>query len=682
MVWVLPFILFASQAIAQDRCNKLSTELARLDQQLFTQKASRCDSLKPADFGFTNLSNELTKYFEENLKCQTLGTVDAQLGTLETELALHEGLSDLRTQTVEGKRTLETASNWTAREQDLTRKFAKDVTLGAFIQEVLESSKLTELFAGDTRLTGWKGKLNSFCQTNRNKESQLCALWITHKTEGVLPSLEESDVFNFMDELRDQLIDGRLGADKKKSFLEMLQLERDGEPTNFKQYQSEMDKAKIYDTVKSNQTFDRNSDQVAFLRTKKLRIPQETDNFTPIRNLLASLSNTQDMLKVKTSLSTLNSVTADNLLRQEARIKARWSSLYQQLLASGNKRKDNAADVPCTSPGIDVKACMADVMTNKMELPSYPIALRDMYTSLDLQAKSLTELKLKHERCKQDDVIQAWTKSQTVPPECTLPEASANASLEIKRQMALKLRERMKQEQDEPLRFRQATFTAIQEECSGGVKGFDASAACMNLPGQVEFKPAFALMSESIMIFQEGLAPNSSLSESDCPPGLVGPNAVLCNLLYREKPKPTPNPAPNVTPSTLGTDAPERTSDPIVRETLVNTAAMLANQYAQMRMNQLYRPQTPFQPPLYRPMPYSQPISMSMSDYVMSTATFYGGYGRYYQCPSCGFGSGPSAFGSYWGLGGGSSTMGGSSLGGTSLSSTVFSGASAGFASF
>lgn len=681
MVWVLPFILFASQAIAQDRCNKLSTELARLEQELFTQKASRCDSLKPADFGFTNLSSELTKYFEESLKCQTLGTVDAQLGTLETELALHEGLSDLRTQTVEGKRTLETASNWTEREQDLTRKFAKDVTLGAFVQEVLESSKLAELFAGETRLTGWKGKLNSFCQSNSNKESPLCAIWITHRNEGALPSLEERDLFNFMDELRGQLSDGRLSADKKKSLLEMLQLERDGEPTNFKQYQGEMDKAKLYDTIKSNQTFDRNSDQVAFLRNKKLRIPQESDNFEPIRKLLSSLSSTQDMLKVKTSLSTLNSVTKDNLLRQEARIKARWSSLYQQLLASGNKRKDNATDVPCTRPGIDIRACMADVMTNKMELPSYPIALRDMYTSLDLQAKSLVELNQKHERCKQDDVIQAWAKTQTVPAECTLPDASANASLEIRRQMALKLRERMKQEQDEPLKFRQAAFAAIQEECSNRVKAFDASAACMSLPGQVEFKPAFALMSDTIMIFQEGLTANSSLSQSDCPPGLNGPNAVLCNLLFREKPRPAPTPEPQVNPTTLGTDAPTRTSDPIVRESLVNAASMLANQYAQMRMNRLYQPRSPWQPPLYQPMPYSQPISMSMSDYVMSTATFYGGYGRYYQCPTCGFGSGPSAFGSYWGLGG-SSTMGGSGLGGTSLSSTVFSGASAGFASF
>jgi hypothetical protein len=69
-------------------------------------------------------------------------------------------------------------------------------------------------------------------------------------------------------------------------------------------------------------------------------------------------------------------------------------------------------------------------------------------------------------------------------------------------------------------------------------------------------------------------------------------------------------------------------------------------------------------------MPYSQPISLSMSDFVIANGKTFGGFGQYYQCATCGFGSGPTAFNQRWGLGGASSAV--STLGGTSLSSRLF----------
>lgn len=688
MKWFAVLMLFTQVAWSSETCTQIRESLKQFEINLHGATLYECKKLTPQSLKLPALSEQELAMFEA-AKCQNFANLDLHLGALENQLVLLDGLKDLRDQTIAAKSTLQSATNWTAKQSDLAAKFTRDVTLGATIQHIVESPLLPDLFSVETSGPKWGIRLDDFCKVSKNVTSPVCGMWKSFTHPSAIKAIEVNELFSFLDDLKTLLDDKRqIPAAKRAELLSLLKLKQNQQATDFKKYQESLDQAKMYDFVSGKPPKSLNAQQTKFLRAEKLELPAVDANHDVVRNLIARLNKNKDMMQVKNAQDLFQSTVTDASNRLEARIKSRWASLYQ------NRFPTNAA-IPCAAAKDDtLTQCLSEQRKNFENIPR-PLTKQeqDLYDDLINSSEQLRKNRVVGERCQRVDVIQAHMKGDVVPPECDQDRTLSYAGFELKRQVMLALRNRLRDQEEKDVRFRAAAFSEMKKHCANeeaNTIDFAASPACLAMPGSVPFGAAILLASDTMAIFNEGTQPNREISTADCPAG--GPEGVqdkyttICNIIFnRDRPSTagagTP---PRVTPETLSTDAPRRETDPIVRESLVNAVSDIANTWANVRMRQMQSSVPSWGMPTYRPMPYSQPITMSMSDYVMTTATVYGGYGRYYNCPTCGVGAG-AAFGNYWGVSTPVAGMGNSALGGTSLSSRFFggtTGSSAGFFSF
>lgn len=688
MKWFAVLMLFTQVAWSSETCTQIRESLKQFEINLHGATLYECKKLTPQSLKLPALSEQELAMFEA-AKCQNFANLDLHLGAVENQLVLLDGLKDLRDQTIAAKSTLQSATNWTAKQSDLAAKFTRDVTLGATIQHLIESPLLPDLFSVETSGPKWGIRLDDFCKVAKNVTSPVCGMWKSFTHPSAIKAIEQNELFAFLDDLKTMLDDKRqIRADKKAEMLSLLRLQHNQQSSDFKKYQEGLDQAKMYDFVSGKPPRSLNAQQTKFLRAEKLEIPVTEPSNEIVRNLLARMNRNKDMMQVKNAQDLFQSTVTDASNRLEARIKSRWASLYQ------NRFPTNAA-IPCAQAKDDTLAQCLNEQRKNFENISRPLTKqeKDLYDDLIRSSEQLRSNRVIGERCQRVDVIQAHMKGEAVPPECDQDRTLSYAGFELKRQIMLALRNRLRDQEEKDVRFRAAAFAEMKKHCAdeeANTIDFAASPACLAMPGSVPFGAAILLASDTMAIFNEGTQPNREISTADCPAG--GPQGVqdkyttICNIIFnRDRPSTagTGTP-PRVTPETLSTDAPDRETDPIVRESLVNAVSDIANTWAGVRMRQMQNNTPSWGMPTYRPMPYSQPITMSMSDYVMTTATVYGGYGRYYNCPTCGVGAG-AAFGNYWGVSTPVAGMGNSALGGTSLSSRFFggtTGSSAGFFSF
>ncbi|MBY0516998.1 MAG: hypothetical protein K2P81_08830 [Bacteriovoracaceae bacterium] len=664
MKWVWLSLIISMPVLAQDVCFSLKRSLVDIESKFQNSTLKNCRDLKESDIGMT-IPEEFKPIFNK-LKCTNMGTLDTMLGDMESQLVLMDELEDLRAQAVAGQRTLREATNWSDNEKKLATQFSKDITLAASIQNVLESDKLKKIFEGETKGPAWESKLNAFCKDNA--QSPICSMWITYGPSSASKALPVTDFFAFLDELRVLTQNGELPKEKKDNLLSSLKIEKDGVSHDFKTYQNNLGELGLYKSMTDASFKNIDQGQRKLLRLAQIRLPSEKDELSSIKKMMGNLSKTQDMLVVKSTTSMFKELMADNVARQEARIKSRWSSLYKTF---------NSDSPKCLEPNVNLNACINSEWNNLKSRPGLQQQQSDFFQTLDASSKRLATNRATIERCSREDAIQSFIKQTNIPDECdkNLPKRE---NIELNRKILLALRSRLATQEDQRLRFRQFGATEYEKRC-GQATTFAGSPKCQALPGQVEFGPALMMMADTIPLFLEGMKSKEELSTADCPETLEGEYASICRLLNEA---PTDSSGgytpPRIAPVTPGTDAPTRDRDPIVADAIAGVAGDLANMWAQNRMNRLYQPYRPWQMAPYQAFPYSRPISLSMSDYVMATSTYYGGYGNYYQCSTCGFGTNQAAFNSYWGTGSSLSApvagMGGAGLGGTSLSGQVFGG--------
>jgi hypothetical protein len=669
MKWVWLSLIISMPVLAQEVCFSLKKSLAELESKFQNSTLKNCKDLKDSDISMS-IPDDFKPMFNK-LKCSNMGTLDTMLGEMESQLVLMDELEDLRNQAIAGQRTLSEATNWSDSEKKLATQFSKDITLAATIQNVLESEKLKKLFEGEVKGPAWESKINSFCKDNAL--SPICSMWLTYGPSSTTKALPLTDFFAFLDELRVLTQNGELPQEKKDNLLASLKIEKDGVSHDFKTYQNTLGELGLYKSMTDSSFKNIDKNQRKLLRLAQIRLPNDKDELSSIKKMMGNLSKSQDMLAVKSTTTMFKELMADNVARQEARIKSRWSSLYKSFKPDAPK---------CLEPNVNLNACINTEWNSLKNNPGLSQQQSDFFQSLDASSKRLAANKTTIARCSREDAIQSFIKNSNIPDECdkNLPKRE---NVELNRKILLALRSRLATQEDQRLRFRQFAANEHQKRC-GEATRFEASPKCQELPGQVEFGPALLMMADTIPLFMEGMRSKDELSSADCPDTLEGEYASICRL-FNQAPSVASssyNP-PNIAPVTPGTDAPTRTRDPIVADALAGVANDLANMWVQNRMNKMYQPYRPWQMAPYQAFPYSRPISMSMSDYVMTNASFYGGYGNYYQCSTCGFGGNQTAFNSYWGMGSSLAApvagMSGAGLGGTSLSGQVFSG---GFANF
>lgn len=682
MKWIAIFLI-SSSVWANEQCDKARSSLFSIEQDIHRSHIGEiCSEIKPETIQMNNLSSGSLDLLNK-MKCSTLGEIDQELADIEADLVIHDGLLELRNQVIANQNSVKAGMN--SQDQMLLKEISEDVTLGLVIQQLIDSPDLKEIFNNNVSDLGWVPHMDKHCTNleESKKVTPFCSTWKTYGPKSFRDNksgIKPADFVSFMDEMRTQLdSDHKLTSQKKQNLLSTLKVNYSGKDIDFEQLHETLSQVEITDFLKATTLGAApkfTSEQINFVKNLKLSAPETA---TPIaKELLSRLGSRRDQAHLKSQAALLQQSFADESLRQNARVKSKLSTL----LASPSSA------APCLDKSnLELADCIEE------KFPVSPDETMNRYkTALINSAKKANQTKLIGETCSRLEVINAWANEETPSyPECNAKILNDRSSVEEKRNLIIALRDFHTSQKDvqKDLKFRDFAYEIIAKECKNK---FDIkeliSPNCRGLETTSSLDPMLQLSSDTIYLLHEGMKPdvNSPLTKADCPEGQDDKYVTLCQMAFNPR-KVESNLLQDfqASPNTIGTDAPTRTRDPIVMESISNAAADLANTWTRNRLNKMRQQQPAWTTPSFQPMPYSRPVSMSMSDYVMANATFYGGYGQYYQCATCGFGSGPQAFNQYWGLNSSPvAGMGSSGLAGTNLTSRFFGGSmgSAGPGSF
>lgn len=646
--YLLAFILVVP-AYAQNQCEQVQSSLTSLEQSLLAKQLPACDQVTPASVGITEtLEGDDLRLFN-GMRCQNVAGLDLALSDVESTLVMIDGLDDLRTQVVSTQQTLATQPNWDAAENESALQLARDLTLGATIQNLIQLPQLPALFDDATSSGQWEPKLRTFCSAAPQNVSPFCAMITTYST-GASAALMMSEFGAFLDQLRPALqADKTLSAEQKTPMLEALTLRRNDATVSFSDFQEQAAQIGMYDFTTGSAPASLRPAQVSFIRQNRLAIPPAADSVAVLRSLLDRFNSTQNKLILKNAVTAVRRNADDAHERTLARIRARWSSLHLH--------KGGSAPVPCVQSTSEAsfKSC---IQTEWAARPSTNNGQVQLYQSIIASISSVQRKRSDVAACVAKPSVTAWLQNpQSVPDNCMGELIAQRSGVEKKREIILKIREKLRAQEDRTLRFRRFAYDKAAECVSAGLfqsRTHEALPYCAATPSESAFAPILELGAQTLSFVHEGLESNTVFDKNrDCPPGQQDEYAILCEIAHgRGREVAGANIPVTVTPATLGTDAPSRTSDPILQDALIGVANDLANQYITNRLQatqpQVYRwPRSP-----YQSLPYSQPISLSMSDFVIANGKTFGGFGQYYQCATCGFGSGPAAFNQRWGLSG------------------------------
>ncbi len=672
--YLLAFILVVP-AYAQNQCDQVQSSLTSLEQSLLAKQLPACDQVTPAAVGMTEtLEGDDLRLFNA-MRCQNVAGLDLALSDVESTLVMIDGLDDLRTQVVSTQQTLATQANWDVAENESALQLTRDLTLGATIQSLIELPQLPALFDDATNSGQWEAKLRTFCSVAPQNLSPFCAMITTYST-GANAALMMSEFAAFLDQLRPALqTDKTLSAEQKTPMLAALTLRRNNETVSFSDFQEQAAQNGLYDFTTGSAPTTLRPPQVNFIRQNRLAIPPAADSVAVLKTLLDRFNSNQNKLVLKNAVNAVRRNADDAHERTLARIRARWSSLHLH--------KGGSAPIPCVQSTSEAtfKSC---IETEWAARPSTNNGQVQLYQSILASISSVQRKRSDVAACVAKASITAWMQNpQTVPDSCMGELIAQRSNVEKKREIILKIREKLRAQEDRALRFRRFAYDKAAECVSSGAfqsRSHEALPYCVATPSETAFAPILELGAQTLSFVHEGLESNTVFDKNrDCPPGQQDEYAILCEIAHGRGASTSSGGVKDYvgTPATLGTDAPTRDSDPLLKDALLGVANDLANQYINNRLQatqpQTYRwPQSP-----YQSMPYSQPISLSMSDFVIANGKTYGGFGQYYQCSTCGFGSGPTAFNQRWGLSGmNAGGLGGvSTLAGSGMSSRFFGGA-------
>lgn len=658
--------LLSLPVLAQDNCGRVQTSLFEIERNIYNSNLGDvCSRTTARSLGVP----EALQSFVDQHRCSNLSEVEVELGKLEAELVMVDGLRALKDEVVKTQTELRRRTQWNQESHQLAGSMIKDVALGASIEELLNSDHLPKLFE-NPNIEGpqWIGHIRSFCQTQETagQVSPFCSSWKTYGPQSSSDrrsALAPSDVIDFMTDLRASLNPQRqLPAATKNQYLQALSIKVNGRDSNFQGLSSELEKIDLsgmlarIDSERSQFT----AEQVRFIQGIAISEPDPSSN-SYVSQLRARMKQRRDQANIELQANLLRQGFKDEADRLNARVKAKFQSTIGSPVARTRCLDLNDSELA---------TCI------ETALPEGSDAQRNrLRTSMLQAARSAAEVRRLGEICVRPEMLNSFIDEAPAANECAQKIAANRADIIDKRLALQNLRKLQAESIEQDLRFRDAAFEYLKNNCQNASSESLISAQCRGI-ATVETDPMVKLASDTMFALQGGLRASTVLTDRDCPEGVDNKFVVLCEIIHRGQN--TPAPVPPVyrgTPQTLSTDVSKRPNDGIVLDALAGAMNDIGQAYLQRRFQPSYTPG--FQMPQFRPMPYSQPINMSLSDYVMTSAKFYGGYGQYYQCTTCGFGSSPAAFNSYWGM---SATpapgMGSSGLMGTSLSSRFFGGSS------
>jgi hypothetical protein len=644
-------ILFtpASFALDEAQCERVQSSLQSIEQNLLSKQIPQCASLTPESVNLAVPMTSADQQVFEFFRCGNVATLDMALAQIEMGLVVSDGLRDLRAQVVATQQTLAADTQFNASEVASAVQMTRDITLGATIESLLNLEQLPTLFTDSTSSAQWEPKLRTFCSSAPQNTSEFCAMITTFT--GPQGALQSSELAAFLDQLRPLLAanSNSLSAEQRTSLLDSLKVRVGTEVKTMSELRVLAEQNGFTNLQQLATATTLTSQQVRFLRTANLSVP--TTN--PLTRALAErLNRSQQRSVLQNALTQARETANDAVERSLARVKARWSSLY--LHKGGNPQS-----IPCLNSAT-VSAMRTCMMNDWRERPSTDNAQVVLYNTLLTALNTANETSTKVTACFNNDTVRTWLQNPTTtPPACASQTGSDIADVERRRQILLAIRERLRAQEDQALRFRRFAYDKAIE-CADSSRIFssrvhDPINYCLSSGGSTSFGPVLELATSSLAFVHEGMDSNTVFDKDrDCPPGQQNEYAALCEIAHARPAEESGSTEPyRGSPQTADTlTAPARRSDPLLADMLGGVVQDLGNQYLRNRFGQPQQQIYQFPRSPYMQMPYSQPVSLSMSSFVIANARAYGGFGQYYQCTTCGFGSGPSAFNQRWGVGG------------------------------
>jgi hypothetical protein len=180
----IPFMSAQAEAADCTRLKKIANDLEdKIERLRFTSPEYNCNEMTPKDFDLPDDSVGFSKDSEWDYRCKDLSAMDAQLKSIENEIAMLNGITGLKNDISQGVVTLKKFTN-PEMAKEATNKFMKNLAVAQSLELFLGTNNadstniLSEIVKADPK--EWEsyesfGKLvEKFCQANPIAGDSVC----------------------------------------------------------------------------------------------------------------------------------------------------------------------------------------------------------------------------------------------------------------------------------------------------------------------------------------------------------------------------------------------------------------------------------------------------------------------------------------------------------------------------
>lgn len=598
---IVVLVTLATSAWATDQCHIVRNDVRTIEEHLNNARLNECAQVTPQLLALQSPTEDQTALVQR-LRCSSLPEVEERLAQIETQQLVEDGLRELTAQVVSQQATLADAPDWQRQEHELAAQFAQDVSLGAMIQTLHDSSLTAALLATPAE-GSWQSRAGTLCAQPAHANTTFCLL------------LANTSVSTGMEQEFGQLLAGLPATGLTEEMRRQLDITGQ-DISNFEDLHVRLRGSSLgepaFDGLLQQEGTRFTPAQATLVRSLQLR-PGAPEG--PLARLTQRLAQRGSQIKVSTQLALTRQNMQDASARHKARAQARWSVLWGTLAAGQSVPClpiENEASITCLRNAVARTSDSNNRQTN---------GLLDSIISGFGLAKSLDERAV---ACTNEQALAALRAGAPLSNcQSTVLSEEERANSDEERRILLAMRQRFQAQEATWLRFRDQVFDEARA-CSDFESIVTAgSSSCDQLGSSIQSSPIDVLVSGTLEVIDDGLRATGRrfIRDEDCNADTHAALQPVCSRLNGvNRPRdPVREPVAVRTPDRQ-TTTPNGAGRAVVRNAFEDAFQDIFNAY-----NQSQAPVTnPWWNQTAPNMPYSQPMNMGFSDYIMGYGMFQG----------------------------------------------------------
>jgi hypothetical protein len=407
LLFVIPFL---SVEAAGPDCSKLkgiAAHLEKLIQGAPKDFHKECEKMTPESLGLP--ADSIGFSGEWDYRCKNLSAIDAQLKSIENEIALLKGIESLKSEIIDGIATIKKFDN-PNQVKEASVSFVNNLNVATSLELFMATnntksenilSKIVADKVGWTDINSFDGLRKKHCKDFGSAKGTVCDQGFALSEE----TFKEINDFVTVGKTTERKFNKHQIKDLKKALEITKHKEGSGIEVgvyySFGQIASELKGIQPDGLLAPD-------DMEVIKALPKLSNNTSYDFLKNINASIKTINSSEDLLKAQGISSRFSSLLNDLRKRQEWEMKTKISlALHQHQDAIGDAKDkcDQARELIKES----VPACLTALSTSKGLLPNEQAAIRDLITEMDYSQKQVARLDDQIANCVPDETTLTFT---------------------------------------------------------------------------------------------------------------------------------------------------------------------------------------------------------------------------------------------------------------------------------